>query len=157
MKSCASGFKFKSRRASRKARRVSRKVRKSLRKASRKIRKVSRKLSRKVRKSLSKASRKIRRASRKASRKSRRASRKSRRASRKASRKSKAKRVSKAECVDLYIYGKTASERKKYGNRDAPPYSANAAGCQGIYLVGNDGKGYKSVENAKGIFVWRKV
>ena len=57
----------------------------------------------------------------------------------------------------MSIHGKNASERKKYANRDAPPFSANAPGCQGLYTSGNDGKEYKSVENVNGIFVWKKV
>ena len=130
----------------------SRKVRKSLRK-------VSRKASRKSRRKSRKASRKSRKASRKSRRKSRKSSRKSRRKSRKASRKYRrsSKRFSKAVCIDLSIHGKNASERKKYANRDAPPFSANAPGCQGLYTSGNDGKEYKSVENVNGIFVWKKV
>ena len=134
----------------------SRKVRKSLRKVSRK---ASRKSIRKSRKASRKSIRKSRKASRKSRRKSRKSSRKSTRKSRKASRKSRrsSKRFSKAVCIDLSIHGKNASERKKYANRDAPPFSANAPGCQGLYTSGNDGKEYKSVENVNGIFVWKKV
>ena len=134
----------------------SRKVRKSLRKVSRK---ASRKSIRKSRKASRKSRRKSRKASRKSRRKSRKSSRKSRRKSRKASRKYRrsSKRFSKAVCIDLSIHGKNASERKKYANRDAPPFSANGPGCQGLYTSGNDGKEYKSVENVNGIFVWKKV
>ena len=44
---------------------------------------------------------------------------------------------------------------KKYTDRAAPPYPANA--CQGQTLMGNDHKMYASVANKNGVFVWKKM
>jgi hypothetical protein len=77
--------------------------------------------------------------------------------SRKSRNSKKTPRKSKAECINLAMYGKNESERKKYRSRPSPPFPANAAGCQGKVMKGNDGNSYKSVENANGVFGWKLV
>lgn len=45
---------------------------------------------------------------------------------------------------------------KKYASRPGPPYSANTSGCRGSRKRGNDGKMYKSVPNARGVYQWKE-
>src|SRR3990172_9234915 len=43
----------------------------------------------------------------------------------------------------------------KYKLRPGPPYKAGA--CPDVEMMGNDGKRYKSLPNASGIYTWRKI
>lgn len=44
---------------------------------------------------------------------------------------------------------------KKYVERNAPPYPANAPRCRDTKKVGNDGSCWKSVGNVNGVYTWR--
>ena len=51
--------------------------------------------------------------------------------------------------------GCVAVKTKKYRERPSPPY--HAGDCKGKTLTGNDGRKYKSVANAKGVYTWIRV
>jgi hypothetical protein len=45
----------------------------------------------------------------------------------------------------------------RYMRRLSPPYSANEEKCRGTTKLGNDGLPWKSTENVRGIFYWKRV
>lgn len=44
---------------------------------------------------------------------------------------------------------------KKYVERGAPPYPANAPQCRNTKKIGNDGSCWKSMGNVNGVYTWR--
>ena len=60
------------------------------------------------------------------------------------------------ECRNLCEDG-TKSEKKKYCNRNSPPYPANVENCWNKHTRGNDNQWYESRKNKKGVYTWKKI
>jgi hypothetical protein len=68
------------------------------------------------------------------------------------------KEMQKGEFSRRMIYGKRRCNMrttKKYLSRPGPPYPANE--CCGMKRIGNDGRKYVSMPNAKGVCSWKKT
>ena len=136
---------------------------KSRKKSTKKSKKKSAKKS-KAKKSKAKKSKKKSAKKSKAKKSAKKSKAKKKSQAKKSAKKSKAKAKAKKKsakdlgCIDICLSADRSipdSIRKKYCNRNSPPYPASAC-LEGDLVSGNDGETYEVKKNKRGVQTWRK-